>query len=277
MGWQEGATFGTATLYPVPPVVPTIGAGGAVFVNVPPSDQVTIPNFLNPATGLFGILGTSVIYYNSYEISLSLSQAAGTLGILQVTMYWFAQLTDVNPIYETVWDVPSNVGGVLTIGNGPQRGNFLAIVIQNLDPTGAISYQLSITGSQRSISNDNWMAGGVQITQSPSNAKPFSNQLLVVTAASIAGSGATLSRGCFLYAGKAHLHIANTAAAGTFVGTLLDSVTGQAVIWSQGIPEIGTGPIDIDLILPRMPMTLTVVNSGAGAGTLTASLVADRV
>jgi hypothetical protein len=274
VGWQEGATFGTAALYPS---AGPVGLGPSVTVNVPAADVVSIPNFLNPATGLFGLTGTTVSYYNSYEISLFLSNGAGTLGIALVTVFWFAQATDANPVYESSWYCQANGGGVLTVGSGPQRGNIMAITVQNLDVVGVVTVNLEITGSQRAISNDNWQSNGVQVTQTATNARPFTNELLVTTAATIAGSGATLTRGCFLYAGKAHLHIANLAAAGTFVGTLQDSVFQQAVIWSQGIPEIGTGPIDIDLILPHLPMQLIVVNTGAAAGTLTASLIADRV
>lgn len=272
MGWQEGATFGTAALYPS---AGPVGLGPSVTVNVPPADVISIPNFLNPATGLFGLVGTTVSYYNSYEISLFMGNGAGTLGIALVTVFWFAQATDANPVYESSWYCQANGSGVLTVGSGPQRGNIMAITVQNLDVVSVTTVNLEVTGSQRAISNDNWQSNGVQVTQTATNARPFTNELLVITGASIAGSGASQTRGAFLYAGKSHLHITNTAAAGTFTGVLQDCVFTQAVIWSGAIPQ--GNPVEVDLILPHLPLQLIVTNSGAAAGTLTASLIADRV
>ena len=53
--------------------------------------------------------------------------SAGSQGFVQIILQWFNLATDVSPVNEVIWYVPANIAGALTVGNGPNAGNFLAV------------------------------------------------------------------------------------------------------------------------------------------------------
>lgn len=229
-----------------------------------------------------GLNGCDVSFFSGYEIVMQMTaNAAATVGLVKVTVLWFNQITDTIPIDEMIWTVPANTGGAITIGRGFHRGNFMAIQIASQEGSGtAVTTltKLSISGSLRQFVSDYWQSNGVSLIGTTSAAKAFTNQLIVVLAASI-GAGVTVNRFGFLYAGRAHLFLENQSNVGTFVGALFSSTTPSGMLWEGAIPQnlTGANPVSVDLILPRQPVILNVTNNGAAGGSLNCTLIADRV
>lgn len=265
-------------LYDVPSqTLPDLdGGGNAQFQNLTPLNPVNL-------TGA-GLTGTKINFYNSYEIVIqALAAATGIVGACQVLLTFYNQVTDTIPIATVKWFIPANnPGAVTTVGQGPMRGNFMAIQIASQETAGTALTtlnKLSLTGSLRTNSNgDYWQSDGIPIGLTPSGAKTFSNELLIVTNVNVPASG-TVRRGVLLYAGKATLTCENQDATGTLVGTLFQAVNPASSIWHGALPQnsTGTAEVVVDLILDRVPLIFSVTNNGAAAGHLMAAIIADRV
>lgn len=273
MPWQQAATFGSAALYSNTGVVLLDEIGTTLTpINIIPADQVALPGV--------GLIGTAVSFYTSYEISVFATAGnAGSQGFVQIILQWFNLATDAQPIDEVIWYIPANITGALTIGNGPQYGNYLAVqaaAVEVATTPATVLTQFSLTGSQRAADNHNWYSAALpqEGTASPSSARGYTSELVVVSAASVAGPG-TLQRYCFLQAGKAHLHAENRSANGICIVDLTDAPFGLATLIHSAMPQNGT--VDIDVLLPRMGTVMTVTNTGAAAATVYVTLVGDRV
>lgn len=273
MPWQESATFGSAALFSAANVALLDEIGTTLQpTNIIPADKVAL-------TGV-GLIGTSVSFFPSYEISvMATAGSAGSQGFVQIILQWFNLATDVSPVNEVIWYVPANIAGALTVGNGPNAGNFLAVQAAAVEvattPVTTLT-QFSLTGSQRAADNHNWYSAALpqEGTANPSSARGYTSELVVVSAASVAGPG-TLQRYCFLQAGRAHLHAENRSANGICIVDLTDAPFGLATLIHAAMPQNGT--VDIDVLLPRMGTVMTVTNTGAAAATVYVTLVGDRV
>jgi hypothetical protein len=273
MPWQELSTFGSAALYSAANVALLDQIGTTLQpTNILPADKVALPGV--------GLIGTSVSFFTSYEIAvLATAGSAGSQGFVQIILQWFNLATDVQPIDEVIWYIPANQTGALTVGHGPNRGNFLAVQAAAVEvattPLTTLT-QFSLTGSQRPGSDHNWYSAALpqEGIASASSARAYTSELVVVSAGSVAGPGSLL-RYCFMQAGKAHLHAENRSANGICTVDLTDAPFGLATLLHSSLPQNGT--VDIDLILPRMGTVMTVANTGAAAGTIYVTLVGDRV
>jgi hypothetical protein len=257
-------------------VLPDEDAGGnPQFQNLTPITPVTL-------TGV-GLVGTSIAFYSAYEVlARCLCAATAGTGACQVVLTWYNQVTDTVPLATVRWTVPANnPNAVNTVGNGPQRGNFLAVQVASLEALGTATTTLSkfsLTGSLRQAQNDNWQSDGVIFGGNVSSAKTFSNQLCIVNNAVVPASGSII-RGILLYAGKVKLFAENPGATGTLIGTISQVAPPGGQIWHGAIPQNGTGsaPTLADLIFDRTPMQLAVQANTAVAGNVNVSIIADRV
>jgi hypothetical protein len=256
--------------------LPDEDAGGnPQFQNLTPITPVSL-------TGV-GLVGTSIAFYSAYEVlARNLCAATAGAGACQVVLTWYNQLTDTVPLATVRWTVPANnPNAVNTVGNGPQRGNFLAVQVASLEALGTATTTLSkfsLTGSLRQAQNDNWQSDGVIFGGNVSSAKTFSNQLCIVNNAAVPGSGSII-RGCYLYAGRVKLFAENPGGTGTFVGTISQVAPPLGILWHGAIPQNGTGtsPTLADLIFDRTPMQVSVQATTAVAGNVNIAIIADRV
>jgi hypothetical protein len=229
-----------------------------------------------------GLTGCSIAFYSAYEVlAQCLAGATAIAGCVQVTLTFYNQVTDVLPLATVKWVIPSNNPAVSTLGNGPMRGNFMAVQVASLEPSTVANpttlSKFSLTGSLRQAQNDNWQAGGVPFGTNNSSATPFTNQLLN-TSPSVPNGGA-ITRGILLYAGKARLFCENTGATGILVGSIQENIAPLNLLWHGAIAQNpgGANPTLVDLILPREPLTFQVQNTGAAAAVVNAFITADRV
>jgi hypothetical protein len=273
MGWQEGSPFGSAALFSVPNFsLLNMTAGGVLQPsNLIPADKVQLTSV--------GLTGTAIGFYTSYEVSINAAAGSvGSQGFVQIMLTWYNLATDTFPIDEVIWYIPANLAGALTVGHGPNRGNFLAVqaaAVEVAGTTPTVLTQVSITGSQRPGADHNWYAAALpQEAATTSSARAYTSELVSVSAFPVAGPGTAL-RYCFMQAGRAHLHVENRTGAGTLTADLSDAPFGLTTVFHSAIPE--NSFVDADLILPRMGMILTLTNTGAAAATVYATLVGDRV
>lgn len=249
------------------------GGASPVFVNISPLVPVSL-------TGV-GLNGASVDFFSSYEISLTNACNAGTAsGVYTVTLQWFNDVADTNPVEQVTWQVPANASGLIVVGKGPMRGNFIAVQVASNDQAG-LSPQSTVivkmTGSLRDTPlGDDWRAGSVGIGANSTSAKPWTNMILYSSNLNIPVG--TVVRDSLLYSGPVKIFMENNSANGILIGLFQAQFAPNPTIWRGSIPQNNTGqaPTLIDVKFPRAPVTMTISNTGAAAGNLNVSVVADR-
>jgi hypothetical protein len=217
--------------------------------------------------------------YSAYEIGMSLFEGTpGVAGeICQVDIYWWDQLGDAVPVEHIRFEAPvlnSGTGpGTNTWGHGPMAGQWMAIVLTNQTGGGDVFQgTFSFTGTTRDYTTHDWRSDGGISSVAGSSAQPYSNELCVISAATIGASGGSQSRQMFLYSGQALFHSANLQANGTLEAVIQDSA-GHEIVQLHP-PE--NGAQDELIELPRRLCTVVVTNIGAAATTANISILADR-
>ena len=246
------------------------GGAGPVFVNLSPLVPVSL-------TGA-GLSGAAVDFFSSYEISLvSVLNAAGS-GIYTVNFQWFNDVADTVPVDQLIFQIPSSTGGITTLGKGPMRGNFLAVLVASNDPAAVTStVNVNLTGSLRAPVSDDWRSGGV--VGNSSSAKAWSGEILISSNLTI-NAGANINRDALLYSGLAHVMMENNSATGTLVATMTEILSGLEV-FRTNVPQSAGGAAmqSFDIMMPRTPCRLNIINNGAAAviGACNVAIIADRV
>lgn len=249
--------------------------GGATpqFVNISPLVPVSL-------TGT-GLNGASVDFFSSYEISLvNACNGSTASGVYTVQLQWFNDVADTSPVEQVTWQVPANVAGLVVVGKGPMRGNFMAVQIASNDQAGLSpqsTVTVKITGSLRDTPlGDDWRAGSVGIGGNASSAKPWTNMILYST--NLSAPVGTLIRDSLLYSGRVKVFLENNSANGILIAQFMAQLAPNPMIWRGSVPQSqgGASPVLVELLWPRAPVTMTVSNTGAAAGNLDVSVVADR-
>jgi hypothetical protein len=130
-GGSGSPTIAAGASYKVPPINPTPGGNFAV------------------ASGL------------SYDISVSLTAGAlSTLPFATVQLNWLNQDSNhAQPVATQRWSVAMSAStgtGEVTIGAGPQRGQFLQVIITNKDSVTCTVNNVMINSTARNIGNHDW-------------------------------------------------------------------------------------------------------------------------
>jgi hypothetical protein len=240
----------------------------ATLQNLSPITPVTI-------TGT-GETACDVSLWNGYELQFSAaSVSTGPGSGMTITLKWYNNLTDTIPVDIVTWEsVPiGNAGSPYqSNGHGPMRGLYMVLDIEGSPPPNNL-YTLLLSGTTRTYSWDDWRSNGVQAGFSLSAATPWTNELCMVFNGNV-GAGGNLSRGIFMYAGRAFFHMDSEAGVGTLVATISDFNENNIV--ADYAPGEGKA-LDEEIILPRGSCTLNVANTGGAAATCNIAIIADRV
>lgn len=229
---------------------------------------------------------TNVAEYASYELSTIIqANNSDNTGVVQVFLQWYADPLGQELIDQIIWNVPiakASAGGTVITGHGQHRGQYLGIVLKNLNISfNATINQFYLTGTQRVYTSDDWSSSNAGVNSGTINGTPtsfaevlpYQNILLEMLDISVPASG-TLIVGLPTYAGRAHINIA-TGTAGTLTFSLVDAEGGEA-FW-QGHPG-SSSYLDVEVMLPRTVVLFECVNSsGANAGTFQAGIIRDRL
>lgn len=262
MTWQNPATPNSAAaLYNLQAQTLAV----ATLQNISPVTPITI-------TGT-GEIGCDISQWEGYELQFRAS-ASSVSGGMNITLKWYNNLTDTIPVDTVIFEqVPIGLTATpfLSSGHGPMRGLYLVVDIQNSPPPN-VTYTLTIAGTTRNYLYDDWRSNGTLPSLTASAAIPWTNELCIVNAASVA-AGSNISRGIFMYAGRTWVHFDTQAGVGTLTLTIFDWNNNE--IWASHPGEGASG--DTELILPRGPCGLSVANTGGAAATCNIAIIADRV
>jgi hypothetical protein len=248
------------------------GAATPNFINLAPITPVSL-------TGS-GLSGTRIDFFSSYEVSMTNIDPASGTGVFTIIFQWFNDPADTVPVDQITWSVPSNLTpGIIVLGKGPMRGNYLAVQAASNDGIGITStISFKLTGSLRdSPAGDDWRASGVGLGGNASSAKAWTNVILYSVGLNIpVGS---VVRDALLYSGPVTIYMENNSTNGILIASFAAQLAPNPVLWRGSVPQnpTGTTPTLINLKFPRAPVTMTVGNSGAAAGALDVTVVADRV
>lgn len=228
-----------------------------------------------------------IAQFNSYEtwVGAYANNGTATGVILTVEFLWFDTLQDQIPIDHIKFDCPVGVTAatlINTVGKGSMRGQFMMVLLTTKTATFTTNVQMTLTGIMRNYTSDDWRSDG-GLTSSAAGfqsnlAIAWTNEICILDGAggngiSVPASG-SVNTNCFLYSGQAFVHTENTIAAGTLVCYLQDDA-GHNI---AGLHPGEQGSADEVLLLPRILITVLVVNNSASAaGTVKLSIIADRI
>jgi hypothetical protein len=239
------------------------------ILSVPGSSSVIVAP-LEPSSGA----GFAVANGLSYDITLALvSSGTPTIPFVQVRFDWFNNdAAGGIPVETQIWRCP--IGNNATVGTnitgvGPQRGQFLQITLTNLD-TVACTVQIQVNSTSRSTPKHDWIwdePSSVQVHgYNMASGGSFGNALGAMNSVSI-GAGGNKKYLFGMRAGNATVRF-DVPAAGAGLNYVL-AFEPQGDMGSAALINKILTPTDkdfnINIILPRCPISVNVINLDGGA------------
>lgn len=215
--------------------------------------------------------GFAVAQGISYDITLSLTTSAGSTNPFATVEIDFLNSDDINaqPVRTIDFSMPcgtAGTGGTITVGDGPQRGQFMAIKITNRDSV-SIVVGLQVNSTSRPVAIHDWewdSSSSVAVPGFTASAGggPHSNQVGAINGASVV-NGTPLVRLFGMRAGEAFLRLSGEGGGHLQyqINPYPQGVMGSAAL----VNESPVNEFEEYIILPRSPIVVTVTNSDAGA------------
>lgn len=245
------------------------------FTVAPGATVTLVPVTPSPGAGYAAADGIS------YDIAFTLASAAAgsTNPFVSVELQWYAaDSLAAAAITPGIWSVPigaNGTSGTLITGTGPQRGQYLAIRVRNLD-TVAVNVTCQVNSNSRPAVLDDWEWGNSVAVPGyilPGGAA-YGGSLGSIAANGVVAGGSA-ARLLNLKAGPAWVRFGQTGGTDADCELALApqpaSLWGTATILNTTADKLAGGVL---MSFPRAPVLATITNNSTGAMDLFAEFIA---